>query len=269
MSSFFNLALNYPITKKSSHFHRIKSFIYKLLKGSIIESIILCTIVLIGSFFMQSIIPIIPVLYLTLGKNFFLRAISLSFQDSDFTFKNAMIIVINFFMAANFAFLFNGIAVTLLHEIGHMLAAYIIYIDPSPYIQIFSLSGGATSYITDQLSVVGNLFSFKIANSLVSSAGFLITLPISLFMLYLANKKNPLSQLYAFLTTSAIYAIASDALYAFSAINNPSQGNDFLSLWQIGIHPFFSILFLLASPLLFSFLFLKLKKNKKLTINSK
>jgi len=245
----------------------IKSFFIELFKKSIIETIIVLTMVLAASFFTKSIIPIIPVAMLILVKNFFLRSISLSFKRSRLPFKNAMMIIINFLMAAQFAFLFNTLVITLLHEMGHALTAYGMYVDPAPYITIFPFSGGETSYVTDKLSVLGAFFGERTANAIIAGAGCFITMIFSFLLLFFARKKDQSSQLYAYLTTTAIYGLAADALYAGSAMKSTSAGHDFLGLWEVGIHPLFSAFFLLLAPILFSLLMKvkSLKKSKQLS----
>jgi len=256
-----------PLSMFNSSSQSMKNFFTKLFKGSIIESIIVLIMVLAVSFFTKSIIPVIPVALLVLGKNFFLRAISLSFKRSCLPFKNAMIIVINFLMAAQFAFLFNALAITLLHEMGHALAAYGMYVNPSPLINIFPFAGGETSYITDKLSLLGSFFGEKTAKAIIAGAGCFITLMFSFLLLFFARKKKQSSQLYAYLTTTAIYGLAADALYASSAMKSTSAGHDFLGLWEVGIHPLFSTFFLLLAPFLFSLLMKvkSLKKSKQLS----
>jgi len=262
MNKLSSILFRNPLSGLNSSFNRVKGFFLELFKSSIIEAIIVFTMVLAASFFTKSIMPVIPLAFLILGKNFFLRIISMSFRRSTFPFKNAMVIIINFLMAAQFAFLFNSLVITLLHEMGHALAAYGMYVNPSPFITIFPFSGGETSYITDKLSFLGSLFGEKIANAIIAGAGCFITLLFSFLLLFLSRKKKQSSQLYAYLTTTAIYGLSADALYAGSAIKSTAAGHDFVGLWEIGIHPFLSAIFLLLSPILFSLL-IKVKSPRR------
>ncbi len=263
MNKLSSIFFRTPFTVLSSSFNRAKGFFLELFKNSIIEAIIVLTMVLAASFFTKSIMPVIPLALLILGKNFFLRIISMSFKRSSLPFKNAMVIIINFLMAAQFAFLVNSLLITLLHEMGHALAAYGMYVNPSPFITIFPFSGGETSYITDKLSILGSFFGEKIANAIIAGAGCFITLLFSLLLLFFSRKKKQSSQLYAYLTTTAIFGLSADALYASSAIKSNAAGHDFLGLWEVGIHPFISAVFLLLAPILFNLL-MKLRSLKRL-----
>jgi len=251
---------NNTLIKLSSRFQKVKKFAFNLLKGFAIESIAIIAMVFIASFFMQSIAPIASVALFIIYKNLALRAISQTFKASNFSFKNAVVIVINFIMAAQFAYLFNATIITLFHEMGHAITSYIMYIDPDPIIQIHPFIGGETSYLAEKLTLFGQFLGKKTANALISASGCFVTVIFSLLMLFISRKKSHTSEISIYLATAAIYTLASDSFYAFSALTSTSSNHDFVGLWQIGIHPLFSTFLFLISP----FLLVLFNKKKSL-----
>ena len=144
-------------------------------------------------------------------------------------------------------------ASTLIHEAGHAIAARTVYRNARPHIKIFPYAGGVTRFYPETLSRLGRRLGETRSLALVTAAGPLLSLSVSLIALassLLVKKKTPIISRY--LQVSAASDILNHATYALSALWTPKTklSHDFVRLASLGLHPLAATAAILASPIL-------------------
>lgn len=148
---------------------------------------------------------------------------------------------------------------TVVHEGGHALAARAMYSGAQPQIVLFPYVGGVTGFIPKTLSWLGNLVGGNRANMAIAAAGPAAAVGMASAELALADhfaQTHP--RLSRYLKAMGCLNIASHIFYAHSAFAeaasaataDPLSGHDFVRLWAGGVHPYVSIVSMVALPLI-------------------
>lgn len=166
--------------------------------------------------------------------------------------------LLQFLCPINFSILDMSTRNILVHEAGHAIAAVALYQNARPTIEVFPLTGGVTRFSVGSLTKIGEFFGRKWTSVIVSAAGpaiAIIAASLNLGLSHYYAKENP--ELHRYFLCMSIASIAQHVLYALSALweKNPS-GHDFIKLWKVGgIHPLFSVVGLIALPLIMKSIF--------------
>lgn len=154
--------------------------------------------------------------------------------------------------AVNFALVFNAMAGILLHELGHALAALILFKNPSISINVNPWKNGVTTYMTGVLSALGRRLGLNNALLVVAAAGTALVLVASVGLFIAGHVlKGRYPQMAAYLNMAGIVSIINAIAYALTPLlGSTESGNDFGVLAAGGIHPLLSIGVLIGIPLL-------------------
>ncbi len=153
--------------------------------------------------------------------------------------------------SANFA-IFTGYNMqNLLHEIGHSLAAFALYKNPKPTIELYPFIGGLTQFYKTKLSSLGNLIGPAATTCLVVASGPGFTLLISSALLVIGlslRKTHP--NLSKYLISWSILDFVHHAHYAYSAMSAETWNlsHDFVHLSIFGAHPLAVSIGIIAIP---------------------
>jgi hypothetical protein len=142
---------------------------------------------------------------------------------------------------------------TFIHESGHALAARAVYRNANPTIQIFPFTGGRTTFNPNELSSFGKKLGETRSIALVTAAGPLLSLTVSLAALAASlfmRKSHPETSRY--LETAALSDFLTHAFYALSALWTPRAhlSHDFVRLATLGLHPLAAAAAIAAAPIL-------------------
>lgn len=153
----------------------------------------------------------------------------------------------------NFAMLFGTTGNLLIHEMGHIGAASIVYKNLKAQITISGLFSGAVSWTKTGLTPLGSSLGSVNSRLLVCIAGPLNAVLAGTFALIAGiHFKDRFPEGSKYLTSTAVFIIAYQALYALSAFwaSKDDLGHDFVMLWHVGIHPIIASIFLASIPLI-------------------
>ncbi len=153
---------------------------------------------------------------------------------------------------ANFA-LFTGFNTqTLIHETGHMLAAFATYAKPRPQIEIYPFVGGLTQFCKTSRSSFGKKIGPVATTCLIvaSGPGFALLISSILLAVGIAIKgKHP--HLGKYLITWSILDFFTEADYAYSALRTDPSNlfHDYAHLSIFGLHPAVATIGIIAIPI--------------------
>lgn len=159
----------------------------------------------------------------------------------------------------SYSFVHCSTADTVIHESGHALAAKVLYNQAEPQIILFPYLGGMTSFIPKTLSRIGNLLGPYKSSMVIAAAGPAAAVGAATAELVLADKfEHTHPRLSRYLKVMGGINIASHLVYAYSAFTEASSaatashvsGHDFVKLWAGGIHPYTSIISMVAVPII-------------------
>ena len=150
---------------------------------------------------------------------------------------------------------FLGGETPLIHEMGHYVAANVLFKNADAALSIFSFKGGETSYaVSYGLTKIGEVFGKHKAILTVTAAGALASTVFGIIELSVASLiEEKLPKLSQALKFHAVAQTLSDFIYGLTAffIHRPNLANDFVRLWLTGgIHPIIPMAFLAIVPLL-------------------
>ncbi len=153
----------------------------------------------------------------------------------------------------SFTFITGMNTSTLIHETGHALAAKAVYQNAHPSIEVFPFFGGITRFHGDKLSRFGQKLGENKSIGLVTAAGPLLSLSVSLSALttsLLIKKKYPNASRYLLATSISDFFF--HGAYALSALRTPRTelAHDFVRLATLGIHPIAATAAIAAAPIL-------------------
>lgn len=152
----------------------------------------------------------------------------------------------------SFALLSGFNVQTVIHELGHTLAASLIYKRPRPMIEISPFSGGFTQFYKTALSPFGQQLGASASTCFILAAGPGLTLLASsaLFTLGLVLHEEH-SQLGKYLISWGALDFLNHAVYAYSALGAESWHlhHDFVHLSIFGLHPVAATIGILSIPL--------------------
>ena len=154
-----------------------------------------------------------------------------------------------------FATLDNLTHGTLVHEMGHALAAWLLFMNSDPAITIH-LQGGYTEFYVRKLTALGEWLGYNRSRLLVTAAGpglAMIDASLLLILAHFVKESHP--DWHQTLLHIAINRVANHVIYALSALFPMSAekalSHDFHYLWKHGgIHPIAAAVAMTALPLL-------------------
>lgn len=152
-----------------------------------------------------------------------------------------------------FGLLYEITANTLVHEGGHYAAATSIFTDAAPQVVIDGLVGGKIyGAFGRQFTALGKFLGPLNSMILISAAGALAAICLAtvgiVLGLALGEKHPELSKYLLFAGSFSVIQHVAVALSALTSSPLGGGGNDFLSLWYLGIHPLVSVICLIAIP---------------------
>ena len=198
---------------------------------------------------------------ITIAVNLFLRVSLRDGVKRTIDPKNYLDRGVNTFMPYSPATLFScfdlGTRHTITHELGHVVAAKMLYnITSGPSISISPWTGsGFTTFRYSSLSTLGASIGVKASKLILLAAGTISTSLISVISLIGAScLRNKAPEVSKYLNVLTIIATVQGVLYALSALwttigDNPSH--DFVQLALGGIHPLIATVTIIAIPLMF------------------
>ena len=164
--------------------------------------------------------------------------------------SKSLITLFNYTSAMSFATVFASTAGIAIHEIGHALAAVLLFKNPSVSISVNPWKNGLTTWSGGSLSRVGKLCGFKEARLMVAAAGAVLILGMSLGLFiagHVLKDKHP--KVCQYLNMIGIMNLIIHVEYALSALgSNKDPSHDFVALKAGGIHPFVSVAVLVGLP---------------------
>lgn len=167
-------------------------------------------------------------------------------------FSRSFIEMCNWTSAATFATVFAYTAGIAIHEIGHALAALLLFKNPSISISVNPWQNGLTTWIEGGLSVVGRLLGVKEARLVIAAAGTALILFVSLGLFiagHVLKDKHP--KICKYLNMIGIMNLVIHIQYALSALTGSTDSaHDFGSLKAGGVPPLVSVAVLIGLPLL-------------------
>ena len=156
----------------------------------------------------------------------------------------------------------------LTHEMGHLVAAEMLYQNARAQITVDPFIGGATSFYASKLSQLGQMLGAKNCQRIVSVAGagasFFFAM-INLIASHELSESHP--EMSKYLLVMALMSIFQSITYAATCFLSSYQsmaGHDFANLWSLGVHPLAAIATMIVLPIavktaLFAFDYLKAK----------
>lgn len=185
---------------------------------------------------------------------FIQTAVSLFFHTVGAFTKSAKLrSICEWMTGANFALLTGYNGQMLIHETGHALAFFSVYVQPSPQIELIPFGHARTQFNKGALSTFGKKIGPPAATCFTIASGPLLTLTVSatLFAIGL-TLKDKYPALSKYLVTWALLDFICSAHYAYSAIGNKSfnLSHDFVHLSVFGISPTTATIGILAIPVL-------------------
>jgi len=159
--------------------------------------------------------------------------------------------IANRICAISFAFRTMRLLETLIHELGHALAATNLYKNARVFIEIYPFEGGTTSYSISHLNSLGCIIGKTQARFFTTISGPLLSLVFSSILLKASTQiKKDTPQLSYYLESSALMNFYTNANYAFSALKAPLElSHDFVYLSAVGIHPLVATIIIIAIPI--------------------
>lgn len=153
-----------------------------------------------------------------------------------------------------FALLNNGLYGIFIHEFGHAIAAWKLFENSNPQIEIYPFMGGKTSYKARFLSSWGERFGQERSLIIVTAAGPVFAIFEATLLLTGAHMiKDSYPQLRLYMLHVSFQRVCNHVAYALSALTRQakqSKGHDFYQLWErVGIHPVTAATVMIALPL--------------------
>lgn len=147
---------------------------------------------------------------------------------------------------------------TLIHELGHALAARAVFKNAAPSITLHPFQGGATAFSIQHLSSLGKMLGKSGALCFVAAMGPVCALVVSATAItigYLAEHKFP--ELSSYLIAVGNGDFFAHAFYAFTALDAScaKASHDFHCLAGHGLHPLAATVAILAIPMILSMAF--------------
>ena len=144
---------------------------------------------------------------------------------------------------------------TLIHELGHALAARAVFKNAAPSITLTPFQGGVTTFSIRHLSSLGKMFGKPGSLCFVAAMGPICALLISATVImigYIAEQKFP--ELSSYLIAVGNGDFFSHAFYALTALDASSAkpSHDFCRLAEHGLHPLAVTVAILAIPVILS-----------------
>lgn len=154
-----------------------------------------------------------------------------------------------------FAMLDNLTHGTLVHEMGHALAAWLLFKNSDPAITI-QLHGGYTEFYIEKLTALGEWLGHSRSRLIVTAAGpglAMIDASLLLILAHFVKESHP--DWHRTLIHIAINRVANHIFYALSALfpmpAEKALSHDFHYLWKkAGIHPIAAAVAMTTLPLL-------------------
>jgi hypothetical protein len=156
-------------------------------------------------------------------------------------------------LGANFALLIGLNVQTLIHELGHVLAALALYKRASPTILIDPFSGGLTQFYKTSLTSFGQKIGPAGATCLVilSGPGFALLISSALLLIGLAMKEK-YPRFSKYLISWSLLDFFNHAHYAYSAhwTAQTKLNHDFIHLSVFGLNPTVASVAIVAIPVM-------------------
>ncbi len=165
----------------------------------------------------------------------------------------------------NFSIHFGTTGNLLIHEIGHVRAASLVYQNLKAQITVQGLFRGAVSWTKTGLTDFGSLLGGLNARLLVCISGPLAATLLGTGVLLAGiHFKDRFPELSKYLTLTAVGSIAYQSLYAMSAFwaSKKDLSHDFTMLWHIGVNPVIASGFLVCIPLIAVAAYFRLQKTQ-------
>ncbi|MEI8301331.1 MAG: hypothetical protein WCG10_06995, partial [Chlamydiota bacterium] len=164
--------------------------------------------------------------------------------------SRSLITLFNYASAMSFATVFASTAGIAIHEIGHALAAVLLFKNPSVSISVNPWKNGLTTWSSGPLSKVGKLCGLKEAKLMVAAAGAVLILAMSLGLFVASHVlKDRHPKVCQYLNMIVIMNLIIHIQYALSALGTHADpSHDFVALKAGGIHPFVSVAVLVGLP---------------------
>ncbi len=154
---------------------------------------------------------------------------------------------------ANFAYCTGYNTQFLIHETGHTMAAFAVYKNPRPLIEIKPFCGGMTEFYKTSLSPFGKKIGPVAATCLVIASGPGFTLLVSAAILIIGFAiKEKYPHFAKYLIAWSLLDFGNHAHYAYTALYTaPSNlSHDFVHLKIFGLHPVVAMIGIIAIPVI-------------------
>jgi hypothetical protein len=192
------------------------------------------------------------------------RAVAMGCRYAAITERGLFLRAVNFGVDCvaplNFAWEFKALS-SLVHEGGHAISAYVLL--QRSKIEIIATHLNWVTHYVGSLSKVGSYLGEFRVRMVICAAGSLATVFTNQIALIAAlYLKNSYPELSKYLLLQPIVSLCNEINYAWSAFDTAkaSPTHDFLYLWKEGgIHPYLSIVTMIALPTISTLSFLGLR----------
>ncbi len=164
----------------------------------------------------------------------------------------------------NFALFFGTTGNLLIHEVGHISAALLVYKGLNAQITIPGLFRGAVSWTKTGLTPIGTSLGGINSRILVCVAGPLLSVAVATSGLIGGIHLNDrLPEFSKYVILSSIITLFYQMIYALSGLwaSKHDLCHDFNMLWRVGVHPVIASILLASIPLLGVSVYLRLCKS--------